>query len=82
MQEIQENIAKKLRAAMKGQKKTISVFADELGISQTALKNYMRGESNPRADTITLLAEGLGITPAELISSTQKEADHPSHTPE
>ena len=82
MQEIQENIAQKLRAAMKHRQKTIAGFADELGISQTALKNYMRGESNPRADTITLLAERLGLTPAELISGIQKEADHPRHTPE
>lgn len=82
MQKIQENIAQKLKSTMQHQQKTIADFADELGISQTALKNYMRGECNPRADTITLLAEKLGLTPAELISDTQKEADQPRHTPE
>ena len=66
--EIQENIATKLRTAMAQQQKTISGFSEELGIPSSSLKNYLRGTSNPRADTIALLAECLGLTPAELIS--------------
>lgn len=68
MQEIQENIAQKLRTVMESRKKTISDFADELDIPSSSLKNYLRGTSNPRADTIALLADRLDLTPAELIS--------------
>ena len=68
MQEIQENIAQKLRVTMERHQRTISDFADELDIPSSSLKNYLRGTSNPRADTIALLADRLDLTPAELIS--------------
>ena len=68
-QEMQKNIARKLKVAMEQRRKTVTEFSEELGIPMNSLKNYLRGRSNPRADTIALLAECLELTPAELISN-------------
>ena len=67
-QEMQKNIARKLKATMEQRQKTVTEFSEEIGIPISSLKNYLRGRSNPRADTIALLAECLELTPAELIS--------------
>jgi transcriptional regulator with XRE-family HTH domain len=67
MQEIQRNIARNLRRAMDG--RSAEEFAEDLGISKTAVLQYLRGAANPTVDTLTVLAAGLGITPVELISN-------------
>ena len=72
--EIQKNIANALRKAMKEQGKTVSEFSEELGVPITSVKQYIRGNSNPRADTIALLANKLNTTPAELISELPESA--------
>ena len=68
MQEIQKNIAENLKKAMQERNLSTLEFADELGIPLTSAKNYLKGKSNPTAETMSLLAEKLGITPVELIS--------------
>ena len=65
---IQKNIAATLRAAMAEKGRTQAEFSDELGIAHSSLQEYLKDGANPRADTIELLAEKLGITPAKLIS--------------
>lgn len=68
MREIQRNIADALRRTMEARQQTIIELSEELDISRTALLQYLRGESNPRADTLAAMADKLGITPAELIT--------------
>ena len=68
MQEIQKNIAKNLRRCMRERNLSTIEFAEELGIPLTSAKNYLKGKSNPTAETISLLADKLNITPVELIS--------------
>jgi len=68
MQEIQKNIAQALRRSMESRQKTLTEFSEELNISKTAVRQYLHGTANPRADTLTMLADSLGITPAELIT--------------
>ncbi len=43
-------------------------FARELGIGHTTLQNLLAGKANPNADTIELLAKGMNISPAQLVS--------------
>lgn len=69
MQEIRKNIALHLRRAMKERGGTIEEFAEEVSISKTAMLQYLKGTANPTVDTLVLLADGLRITPAELISN-------------
>ena len=68
MREIQKNIARNLRRVMDARGRTAEEFAEEVSISRTALLQYLKGSSNPTVDTVAVLAEGLGITPTELIS--------------
>lgn len=67
--EIRANIARTVREIMREQKKTLTELSDELDIPLSSMKKYASGQSNPRADTIELLADKLGVTPEELISS-------------
>jgi len=68
MQEIQRNIARNLRRVMSDRGKSAEEFAEEISISKSALLQYLKGAANPTVDTLVVLAEGLEITPMELIS--------------
>ena len=72
---IQKNIAATLRAAMAEKGRTQAEFSDELGIAHSSLQEYLKDGANPRADTIELLAEKLGMSPARLISGTDMPAE-------
>ena len=65
---IQDNIASTIRAVMIERELTITEAAEEFCISRTALQDYLSADSNPRSDTIELLAQKLGVSLAELIS--------------
>ena len=53
---------------------SLAELSEELDISITSMKKYIRGDMNPRADTIGGLADKLGITPAELVSDLPESA--------
>ena len=82
---ITEIIAAKLRMAMAEKDQSLTEFSQELGIARSTLQEYLRGTSNPRADTIELIAEKLHCTPAELVTEPNApppRADlHPSCQP-
>lgn len=65
---IQQNIKHNLRFVMAERKITLAEFADELGIARSSLQCYLDGTSNPRADTIQLLAEKLDIPVHALVA--------------
>lgn len=65
---IQENVARSMRRVRQERHISIELFADELGITKTSAQLYLKGEGNPRADTLELLAEGCGLSIAELVS--------------
>ena len=68
-----QGIAQTINEAMIVRNKTLSALAEEIGVPISSLQNYASGRSNPRADTIEILAEKLGVSPAELISSHPEE---------
>ena len=68
MQEIQSNIAKNLRRAMQSRNRTLLEFSEELSVSRTAMRKYLRGEANPTVDTLAVIAAKLEMTPGELVS--------------
>ncbi|MDE7218973.1 MAG: helix-turn-helix domain-containing protein [Oscillospiraceae bacterium] len=68
---LQENMAATIRAVMEKENKSLSEFSEELGISRTALYDYIRAKGNPSAATIEHIAERMGISAAALVS------DHP-----
>ena len=69
MQEIKKNISMHLKRAIEERRQTVEEFSEELSISKTAMQQYLRGDANPTIDTLVLLADGLGISVKELISS-------------
>lgn len=66
--EIRENIANTVNRILQERNKTITELSADIDIPRSSLENYSKGVSNLRADTIELLADKLGLTPAELVS--------------
>lgn len=65
--EIQKNISATMRRKLKDYKNQ-EEFAQELGIGHTTFQNILAGRGNPNADTIELLAKGMKLSPAQLVS--------------
>lgn len=64
---IQRNIASTLKMTMSQRNISLAEFAEELGIARSSLQEYLKEDANPRADTIQLLSEKLGISVSQLI---------------
>ena len=65
--EIQKNISATMRRKLR-EHKNQEEFAQELGIGHTTFQNILAGRGNPSADTIELLAKGMNLSPAQLVS--------------
>lgn len=65
---LQENIATAIRTIMEKRNKSLTEFSEELGISRTALYDYLRGRGNPSIETLEHIAEKLGVSPAVLMT--------------
>lgn len=63
---IQRNIASTLKMTMSQRNISLAEFAEELGIARSSLQEYLKEDANPRADTIQLLSEKLGISVSQL----------------
>ena len=72
--EIQKNISATMKRKLR-EYRNQTEFAQELGIGHTTLQNLLAERCNPSADTIELLAKGLEMTPAQLISGETVPAD-------
>ncbi len=66
---IQKNIKYNLTYAMKKENMSLTEFAKKLGIARSSLQQYLSGASNPRADTIQLLADKLNIPVEALVGN-------------
>lgn len=65
---LQEDMAGAIRAIMERKNLSLTAFSEELGISRTALCDYVKARGNPSAATIEHMAQKLGISPAALIT--------------
>ena len=66
---IHEAIAQFMRRYREDNHLSIAELSEELGIAKSATVNYLNGDGNPRADTMDLIAEKCGVSPAEMISA-------------
>ena len=71
---IQKNISATMKRKLRGYRNQ-EEFAEDLGIGHTTLQNILTGRGNPSADTIELLATGLKMTPAQLVSGETVPVD-------
>lgn len=67
---IQDNMADLLRARRKLSGQSIEEWAEELGIAQSTLQEYMKGSGNPTVKMVEHLADKLGVDPAALMYGT------------
>lgn len=67
--QIQKNIAATLIQEMKARGQNQAEFSKELDIPRSTLQGYLKGRSNPRADSMEDIARKLGMTTARFISS-------------
>ena len=72
--EIQKNIPATMKRKLRGYRNQTE-FAQELGIGHTTLQNLLAVRCNPNAETIELLAKGLKMTPAQLVSGETVPVD-------
>ena len=70
---IQKNLSNIMRAIRESRKLSIMELSEELGISRSLLQDILKGNSNPRIDTIEHIADTLAINPLTLLSSTYTE---------
>ena len=54
---IKQNVARTIRRVKEERHISIEILAKELDITKSAVQAYLKGDSNPRADTLELLAE-------------------------
>ena len=69
---IQDNMADMLRAKRKLSGQSIEEWAEELGIAQSTLQEYMKGNGNPTVKMVEHLADNLGIDPIALMSGNME----------
>lgn len=72
--EIQRNISVTMRRKL-SEYRNQEEFAQDLGVGHTTVQNLLAGRGNPNAETIELLARGMGITLAQLVSGELIPAD-------
>ena len=70
---IRENLAKNLKEITKERKMSLDEFADLLGISRSMLQVYLKGEGNPRLDTLEEIAKKLRISVFDIIGVPPRE---------
>lgn len=72
---LQDILAQRLREIRQARGLTIQQFAEELAIARSSLQSILRGNSNPRIDTVELIAQNLHMTPAELLSEPKRSPE-------
>ena len=65
---IKQNVARTIRRVKEERHISIEILAKELDVTKSAVQAYLKGDSNPRADTLELLAEKCGVSMIELVS--------------
>jgi transcriptional regulator with XRE-family HTH domain len=66
--EIRRNIARQVNRILQERHQTLTELSADLDIPRSSLENYAKGTANLRVDSLQMLAERLGMTPAELVS--------------
>ncbi len=70
---LQKNLSDSLNAIHASRKQTLTAFAEELGISRSSLQEILKGNGNPRIDTIEQIAKQLHVDPLELLASSEDD---------
>ena len=66
--ELKENLRQNVKAIRKYQKKSLEEFSEEIGIARSTLQDVESGHSNPRLDTLEVIAMNLDIPLQQLLA--------------
>ena len=70
---LQKNLSNVMNAIRTSRHQSISEFSEELGISRSSMQELLKGNGNPRMDTIELIADRLHVNPLALLSGSYSE---------
>lgn len=70
---MQSNFCNYIKTVRKAEKMTLSALSAELQISRSQLQEILRGNANPRMDTIEHIARRLDIDPIQLLTCSYAE---------
>lgn len=73
--QLQQNFSNSMKTVYANRKKTLTAFSDELGISRSSLQEILKGNGNPRIDTVEHIASRLGVDPLLLLSTSCSDED-------
>ncbi len=68
------DIAKRMKAVRQSKQISVYKLAQMSGISETHIRDLERGDRNPSFDTLSRLAEPMGITLSELFNDSEEIA--------
>ena len=68
------DIAKRMKAVRQSKQISVYKLAQMSGISETHIRDLERGDRNPSFDTLSRLAEPMGITLSELFNDSAEIA--------
>ena len=66
------DIAERLKTVRKSKKISVYRLSQLSDVSETQIRNIERGNSNPSFDTLSKLAEPLGLSLADLLNETEE----------
>lgn len=68
-------LAASIRRYKEARALTVAELAKELHLAISTTQEYLKGNCNPRTDTLELLAERIGVTIGELLASPPPELE-------
>lgn len=72
---LQKNLSKMMNAIRAGRKQSITDFSEELGISRSSMQGLLKGNANPRMDTVEHIATRLQVDPLSLLACPYSEPE-------
>lgn len=72
---LQKNLSNSMKFIKASRHQSVTEFSEELGIARSSLQTILKGDSNPRIDTIECIAERLHIHPLLLLSAEESHLD-------
>lgn len=64
-----------MNAIRAGRKQSITDFSEELGISRSSMQGLLKGNANPRMDTVEQIATRLQVDPLTLLACPYSEPE-------
>lgn len=75
-----KEIGNRIRTARKEAGLKQKELAEIIGVSESRISQYENGSQRPRVDTIQKIADGLGITPTELLGDSLESIEYEART--